>query len=88
MIAVLFALASTAPVISSNCPNPSGRYARSAKTMPKVHKLNEEPNASQMLGVMHTEGRCLKPIVVRSDIGGKDRRAPAVHATEPVRMPD
>lgn len=39
----------------------------------RAHPLGEEPGARQEIAVLRSIDGCIKPIVVREDVGGKSR---------------
>lgn len=46
----------------------------SGATRPMLHPLGREPNATQVLAVLRTEGGCIKPVVVSDSVGASIRR--------------
>jgi len=53
------------------CPNAKLSEAKRAQPV-RVHPLTEEPGAKQEIAVLHYDANhCIKPIVVRDNVGGK-----------------
>ncbi|MGN6269039.1 MAG: hypothetical protein ACTHM0_04000 [Sphingomonas sp.] len=76
LICLLPLLVAAAPV-----PDPPGDKCLDAKlheakrdTAVTVHPLNREPGAKQEIAVLHYDARrCVEPIVVRDNVGGKSQ---------------
>ena len=51
------------------CQNPTASHVEGKMPRASVHPLGQEPAAKQVLTVMRTVDGCVKPVVVRDDIG-------------------
>jgi hypothetical protein len=53
------------------CPDMAASQAKRDRPV-MVHPLDQEPGAKQEIAVLHYDANhCVKPIVVRDDVGGK-----------------
>ena len=65
------AAADRAPIASSKpaCQNPTTTLVDGKAPRAGVHPLDQEPPAKQVLTVMRTINGCVKPVIVREDVG-------------------
>lgn len=73
MSLIVLALAAAAahpptPAAAAPCVRPGAERVATRAPM-RMHKLGEMPPATQVLAVHRTIGGCLRPIVVRADVG-------------------
>ncbi|MBY8826767.1 hypothetical protein [Hephaestia mangrovi] len=72
-VVVLFSAGEQPPASSGKCPEAKITDARRDQPV-KAHPLNREPGAKQEIAVLHYDAdHCVKPIVVRDDVGGKSK---------------
>jgi hypothetical protein len=58
---------SVAPVCRTVSAHPAGAVAKTP--VPAPHALGQEPPADEIAAMLYTEGGCIKPVVVREDVG-------------------
>ena len=63
------ALAFDRPPPAEPCPNAKLHQADRDRPV-RARPLDQEPNARQEIAVLYTAGGCVRPIVVRDNVGG------------------
>jgi hypothetical protein len=61
------------PEMSEPCRSLEVRGADNPRPARPVEPLGRQPLGNQEKAVMHREGDCLKPIIVREDVGTRQR---------------
>ncbi|MFL6844626.1 MAG: hypothetical protein ACJ8ER_07070 [Allosphingosinicella sp.] len=72
LLAVPAAAAAPAPAPASPLCKPGGLVREAVKGQPaRPRRLDEEPPADLIFAVVQTRGRCIEPVLVRENIGGR-----------------
>ena len=56
------------------CQNAGSLLVKPTQVIVRARPLNEEPPAKQVLTLFRTEGGCMKPVIVRENIGSQPQR--------------